>query len=241
SKPFRFLVGPKERESTVHSALVEDQSAALDKLINNDKFREATDGYATLPKVNEETFVCFVQFAYTGNYEHSARWILYSTPPRSRAVLEWDSDSDSARSSKDGFWTKFIRLANRLQKRGVYHSGDTLSCNVKVVLQHARLYVLADHYNVSNLVDLTINHLGQALIVFSFCDEETGIIAAWLECCYGVSALGSLKSFVVLYAGFKAKALWKNPDSQDPVGKIGNYRLILSQGDGDGGLRSIGS
>lgn len=66
---YRFLIGPSKREFTVHSAVVEKQSEALNTLVNNKAFREANDGCAELEEVDEEVFTSFVQYAYTGDYD----------------------------------------------------------------------------------------------------------------------------------------------------------------------------
>ncbi|KAK0645423.1 hypothetical protein B0T16DRAFT_411146 [Cercophora newfieldiana] len=67
SKPFRFTIGPEKQEFTIHSALVAAQSPAFDRLVNSE-FKEAQDFHVELDNVEEDTFVRFVQFAYTGQY-----------------------------------------------------------------------------------------------------------------------------------------------------------------------------
>lgn len=44
------------------------ESDALGALVNNTNFKEARDGSAELEDVDEETFIDFVQYAYTGRY-----------------------------------------------------------------------------------------------------------------------------------------------------------------------------
>ncbi|GAB1316397.1 hypothetical protein MFIFM68171_06607 [Madurella fahalii] len=80
SKLFRFSVGPDRREFTVHSAIVAPQSPVLNTLINGN-FSEASEGHATLESVDEQTFVSFIQYAYTGDYRD--RW-----PQRTGAPAE---------------------------------------------------------------------------------------------------------------------------------------------------------
>ncbi|KAK5651694.1 hypothetical protein OQA88_11760 [Cercophora sp. LCS_1] len=67
SEPFRFTIGPEKRVFTMHSALVASQSPALDRLVNG-AFKEAREGNAELEDVDEETFIRFMYFAYTGRY-----------------------------------------------------------------------------------------------------------------------------------------------------------------------------
>lgn len=67
SVPFRFLVGPNRREFTIHSALLSHQSPVLDTLVNG-SFAEASEKCVTWGSVDEDTFVRFWQYAYTGKY-----------------------------------------------------------------------------------------------------------------------------------------------------------------------------
>lgn len=67
SVPFRFLVGPNRREFTIHSALLSYLSPVLDKLVNG-SFSEAAEKCVTWDSVDEDTFIRFWQYAYTGKY-----------------------------------------------------------------------------------------------------------------------------------------------------------------------------
>jgi hypothetical protein len=67
SKQFVFFVGENQAAITVHGAVIAKQSKALDTLING-SMAEASDGKANFDDVQEDTFVRFCQFAYTGNY-----------------------------------------------------------------------------------------------------------------------------------------------------------------------------
>ncbi|KAK4445145.1 hypothetical protein QBC34DRAFT_413612 [Podospora aff. communis PSN243] len=67
SKPFLFTVGPKKKEFTMPVALVAAQSPALERLVNGD-FIEAQEHHAEFETVEEETFLRFVRYAYTGKY-----------------------------------------------------------------------------------------------------------------------------------------------------------------------------
>ncbi|KAM0460812.1 hypothetical protein ACHAO4_001604 [Trichoderma viride] len=67
SVPFRFLVGLNRREFTIHSALLSYLSPVLDKLVNG-SFSEAAEKCVTWDSVDEDTFIRFWQYAYTGKY-----------------------------------------------------------------------------------------------------------------------------------------------------------------------------
>jgi len=53
----------------MHSALVASQSAAFGRLVNNANFKEGQTHHAELEKIEEETFIRFFQYAYTGKYD----------------------------------------------------------------------------------------------------------------------------------------------------------------------------
>ena len=67
SKHFIFVVGESQAAFTVHAAAIAKQSPALNILING-AMAEASDGKAKFEDVQEDTFVRFCQFAYTGDY-----------------------------------------------------------------------------------------------------------------------------------------------------------------------------
>ena len=77
SSPFKFLVGPEKKPFIIHATLVAQHSKPLGNLING-RMSEATDGCALLDDVDEDTFACFGQFAYTGDYKLMVRPELLS-------------------------------------------------------------------------------------------------------------------------------------------------------------------
>ncbi|KAJ3494868.1 hypothetical protein NLG97_g3796 [Lecanicillium saksenae] len=67
SEPFTFAVGEARREFTIHSAIVAKQSQILHKIVHG-PFLEGTTRKITWTHVEEATFICFWQYAYTGDY-----------------------------------------------------------------------------------------------------------------------------------------------------------------------------
>ena len=67
SRSFEFLVGPNEKLFGMHSALVAHLSQPLHALVHG-KMLESNQGRARLVDVDEQTFVRFIEFAYTGEY-----------------------------------------------------------------------------------------------------------------------------------------------------------------------------
>ncbi|KAI6438370.1 hypothetical protein MCOR17_011960, partial [Pyricularia oryzae] len=68
SAPFRFIVGPERQNFTIHSYLISEQSPVLKALVEGG-FKEATERSVEWDDVNEQTFVSFWQFVYSGDYE----------------------------------------------------------------------------------------------------------------------------------------------------------------------------
>lgn len=67
SPPFRFLVGPDRKLFTIHTALVIHHSKPLGALLNGPML-EAKEKCALLEDIDDDTFVRFSQYAYTGDY-----------------------------------------------------------------------------------------------------------------------------------------------------------------------------
>jgi hypothetical protein len=67
SKQFVFVVGEYQAEFTAYAAIIAKQLKALDVLING-SMKEASDGRAIFKDIQEDTFIRFCQFAYTGDY-----------------------------------------------------------------------------------------------------------------------------------------------------------------------------
>lgn len=71
SKQFKFLVGEAGKALYIHASLATQHSITLATLIEGGMVETARE-YAILDDVDEETFVRFIQFAYTGQYSVAA-------------------------------------------------------------------------------------------------------------------------------------------------------------------------
>ncbi|KIN05223.1 hypothetical protein OIDMADRAFT_25799 [Oidiodendron maius Zn] len=68
SKQFVFVIGDETKtEYTVHRDLIAKQSKALNALVNGE-MQETLNGRVTFEDLDDNTFVRFCQFAYTGDY-----------------------------------------------------------------------------------------------------------------------------------------------------------------------------
>ncbi|KAK4033363.1 hypothetical protein C8A01DRAFT_50044 [Parachaetomium inaequale] len=236
SKPFRFIVGPEKREFTIHSALVAGLSPALMTLVTG-KFSEARDGQVVLESVDEQTFVFFMEYAYTGSYgeQQVGEWSDFSRRQivargRSSVYYPYEDhtqahDSGSDASRKRQLWAKFTSAANPFYHKGFYGVKKAEGLG-RVFMRHAKMYVFADYYGIFDLVDLSLDNLGMALIPFDPNSNGAGDIVALLQYCYETPAPKELKSFVLLYAVCKAETLWQNKAFQELV--AGNREISLA-------------
>jgi hypothetical protein len=243
SKPFRFTVGANKREFTIHSALVARQSPRLEALVKG-SFSEARDGHAVFDPVDENIFALFVEYAYTGHYggvdQCTPRPFYCTDEDEALEEEEWASESglgpssDNKRPSKRRLWIRFIRRTREFQRSraeaepelGQAVGGAAARPSIDDLLQHAKLYIFADYYGIYGLMDLALNHLGQALTAFEFRARDTGVILAMLRFCYDTPAPEALKSLIVLYAACKAEILWKDKGFQELV--VENRELAIA-------------
>ncbi|EED13978.1 hypothetical protein TSTA_102080 [Talaromyces stipitatus ATCC 10500] len=68
SSQFIFLVGNERTRLSIHAGIVQAISNPLRALIDNGHMTESIAGFATLDDVEEETFIGFCEYAYTGAY-----------------------------------------------------------------------------------------------------------------------------------------------------------------------------
>ncbi|KAK4065963.1 uncharacterized protein Triagg1_8272 [Trichoderma aggressivum f. europaeum] len=243
SPPFTFLVGPEQKEHTIHSALVARQSKALNALVNG-RMKEATERRAIWGEIDEETFIRFSQYVYTGNYDESepkkrqADTLTPSQAEQNRAVFsEWNGlrlgvggrvmrqqggvKPPPISTKKDLLWNRFQKLHPLPSARAV-----SLSTNgpdddyTDVFLCHARTYVFADYYGIEALQTMALHKLRQALTRFKLHANGCGDVTRLVEYCFNETTdkgeqTDPLRSLVCLYAACKVEELWKVAEFQD--------------------------
>ncbi|KAI1489643.1 hypothetical protein F5X96DRAFT_599630 [Biscogniauxia mediterranea] len=211
SKPFRFLVGPDKKAFMLHADLVAHLSKPLAVLING-KMKEAREGYAELPEVDERTFVRFCQFAYTGDYKVSASTSSEIADTPSTFIPNTGFPS-SSRSITSRLWDSF--------KERTY----------TVFLSHARVYVLADCYDIERLRILSVQKLHKSL-ASSLRPEPPDCITPLVKYCFENTvdkrdAKDPLRELVTGYMACKIDQLWKSDAFQDLVGSSGELSKAL--------------
>ncbi|KND89567.1 hypothetical protein TOPH_05669 [Tolypocladium ophioglossoides CBS 100239] len=250
SNPFRFLVGLHKREFTIHSALVAHQSRALDALVNGG-MREAHDGCAIWEQVDEKTFTRFGQYMYTGDYDAADPVASSASTTKDtssngtdglqdRDIDEWfvppDEYSVVWKTKKPSYSSRRRRLWNEFENAQDYgparcprprKNTDPRASYREVFLSHARLYVFADCYGISQLAQLSFLKLRGTLVAFELFDERTGDVVELLRYCYMDPVPEKLRELVVHFVACHVEKLWKNEEFQGLVEAYGELSRAL--------------
>ncbi|KJZ71599.1 hypothetical protein HIM_08993 [Hirsutella minnesotensis 3608] len=250
---FRFVVGPKGRQFTIHSALVASQSPALRALIIGG-FKESESKEVVWEAVDEKTFVRFCEYIYTGDYQDE---VPKTNQAPNKLVLEdelsvashlkirheeegsgddmgdaYDSVSGEVKTAKrEQQWESFLnawypdsRPNRAFQAR---ENDDQAFEYTEVFLCHARLYTFADYHGVAPLMELSIHKLHQILVKFILYDERVEDIVKLLEYCFTTDTPQALRHLLVHYASCQVEKLWEIQAFRDLVGKHGDLSVEL--------------
>ncbi|KAF4495007.1 hypothetical protein FAGAP_8833 [Fusarium agapanthi] len=173
SNMFTFVVGDDATEYTIHTALVAKQPPALNVLVNG-PFKEALDCRVQWADLEENIFLSFWKFAYSGNYtnpiqedegkEESDRaneelshwgkaWAHYV---RHYPVFS-DPNSRNA-PGLNGLWQDFVD-----KHAPIPRPSDEGSISADTLLHHAQVCVFADRYCMDRLMDVSLEKLFIAL------------------------------------------------------------------------------
>ena len=251
SSHFKFLVGPDRKEFTIHSALVADQSEALNVLVNGG-MKEAIEHCAIWQELDEETFLRFCQFAYTGSYD--------GAEPQKRKAEEHAPVPDTVGKSdnkitnlsikqrgnkhispppplfgvtkKDLLWNKFCSLHPGPQVK-VTTSGNAPDDDyTEVFLSHAQMYVFADCYGIVALENLALYKLRQALMRYTLYREGFHDIFQLVKYCFSSTVdkggqRDPLRTLVCIYVACKVEDLWKNDDFGELMDTLSEFPRAL--------------
>lgn len=202
--------------------------------------KEATERRVIWEEIDEETFIRFSQYVYTGDYDESQpkkREADAATPSQAEhMVFKWERlrpgvggtvmrqqgvKPPPISTKKDLLWSKFQKL-HPLPSALVV----SLSTNgpdddyTEVLLCHARTYVFADYYGIEALQNMALHKLRQVLTRFKLHANGCGDVARLVEYCFNETTdkgeqADPLRSLVCLYAACKVEELWKVAEFQD--------------------------
>lgn len=81
-----------------------------------------------------------------------------------------------------------------------------------IFIHHCRVYILADRYDITRLVDLSFKKLHQALIGYDLSEQKLKDIVELLRFCYADAVPEKLRQLVVHYVSCNAEKLWKSEE-----------------------------
>ncbi|KAI1267756.1 hypothetical protein F5Y18DRAFT_424888 [Xylariaceae sp. FL1019] len=252
STPFTILVGPERKKFNIHRELLASMSKKLDTLVNG-KMIEARDGLVDWGDLDEQTFLCFFEYAYTGDYnipQLRGNGRAHNDISRSQNDDQSQVHNISAGFSgcssvlsdnklrmrcpqcsrnvvvpvpapppkaKDLLWLKFISLEypGPLPKANTTPPNGSVSLELsRMILSHARVYVLADYQLINNLKLLSLKKLHQCLKGSELTSEGAETIASLAAYCYDNTAdsdpKDQLRELLCLYLACKVEQMWEN-------------------------------
>ncbi|TQV92248.1 hypothetical protein V2A60_004534 [Cordyceps javanica] len=202
SKPFRFLVGSEGREFVIHGALIAAQSPALNALVNNG-MQESREGCVSWPQCDVETFVRFLEYVYTGDFE-SPMALTHDLGGESESAEEHaDAKVPKPFEIRQAVWDNFVYWLDReYTSHTLYYmqwhpEGDGDDALVAI----AKVYMLADYYGVDRLARLCMFKLCELLVDTQERPSLGGLINL-VELCIVEQCPTRLRKFVLEYSAF---------------------------------------
>ncbi|MCJ1286972.1 hypothetical protein MMC26_006319 [Xylographa opegraphella] len=116
---FTFFIGKQHPPTTIHTALVAEQSPALGNLVTG-IMEEGQTGRVTFDDVDEDTFARFAQFVYMGDYAPAAHRLEVESPPP-ETIREIDNEElvYEAVPPDEESWGKFRSKSKKEKKIGM--------------------------------------------------------------------------------------------------------------------------
>lgn len=94
---------------------------------------------------------------------------------------------------------------------------------------HARIFILAEKYNVAPLMKLSLSRLHQSLVSFNIDTHGPSGVVDLLRFCYEEPKPADLRELVVLYAACKAKELWACEGFGDLMEESGEFSRAIME------------
>lgn len=96
-----------------------------------------------------------------------------------------------------------------------------------VLVHHARVYILADRYSITRLMNSSLRKLHVALVQLDLSDGTANDFIPLLQLCYRELAPERLKKLVVHYAACYVKILWTSKEFRELVEDVGSLSTAL--------------
>lgn len=208
SRPFRFVVGQEGVEIIVHEEAVASQSTALSTLVRG-QMSESTAGVATWKDVDQETFIRFAQFAYTGDYSILSISALKKPIKKGEdevlSTVQYEEDflwgspavkkkkSTSRKGQLETSTQSSLQALNYPLLRPRSNFADTCDSPVmdgpkedvsEALLSHVSLYILADQWGVESLMRLSLFKLHKSLVMLELDGSKVSCIVELVRAGY---------------------------------------------------------
>lgn len=218
SKVFTFVVGKQKQSFAVHAAALAKASKVIDVLLNGE-MKEAKEGLVEWPDMNVQTFLRFMQWAYTGTYD----------VPEPKSIAE-EAKAAAEGASKHVNQNALTGLGRGTALTWQFKDNDrypsatipfTARPNLNslegyndIFLCHAELYIAADMYDVGVLKQLALHRLHVTLEAFTLYPSQlASIVNLVLYVCENTRVGDDLCNMLAVYVACIAEDLAQaNPE-----------------------------
>lgn len=200
------------------------QSPTLAALVNYG-MKESLEGYASLPQHDVETFVRFIEYAYTGDFESPMFDISirpkedYDGDLLSHAPSPFHLSKATERAWQDiAFKSCQFKLYDAL-------GWDGYTDDSQAMVAVAKVYVLADYYGIDNLMQVCIDKLRELMRY----NKETSVIVEAIKFCFVEHALPKLREAMLEYCAAHLSYLIMDSEFTKLVKKDRTIMLLLTK------------
>ncbi|KAK5995644.1 hypothetical protein PT974_04059 [Cladobotryum mycophilum] len=217
SIPFRFLVGPNQREFTMHSALVVHQSPVLDVLVNG-KYTAADPVVG--PELKSDTALEPPDSPPAASGLFGGAKKEPKTEPPSRILTKREAQWNEFKRSRSstGLFGNFF---------GSFRNNLAYEDYTNVFLSHTQLYVFAECYSIATLMEVSLDQLHGTLTRFRLYKGRMNDIVTLIDYCYSHMVPEPLRKLVIGYAACKIDKLWISEEFQELVETHGELSRAL--------------
>ena len=208
SQPFRILVGSRKRGITMHSAVLARQSPRLTALVEGN-MRGAEESTTDWSRWDEDTFLRFCSFAYTGTYDVHVPWPA-TTLCNQRGRLRQMAKRNKTWTD----WREFRSMRSDHMSDSLHHP-----CSCRPLLDqffgHASVCVFAHYYSIEGLERRAMDDLIEELFHFDICPETSDDFMPFLRVCYENKTTAKLRQVAAYRAALDIDVLWEMPDFRE--------------------------
>ncbi|EHK44586.1 hypothetical protein TRIATDRAFT_35595, partial [Trichoderma atroviride IMI 206040] len=253
SQPFKFIIGHQKKLFTIHENAVSRLSKSLNDLLNG-SMKEANEHCVYWEDVDEKTFLRFAQWAYTGEYSPAepdlitASAQLASLKLSSTPKASVDNTARSLASFNINICLQCRKTPQKVSKKQsmiqafndnkgfssptILHTPrkntESYEEYSEVFLSHARLYTLADKYDIPELRKLSLHKIYVSLKEFTLYPNRIGDVVKLVSYSFENTITGDrLRTLLVDYCTCILEDMLENEGFKDLVDKSPDFAFEL--------------